>query len=101
MALGVRSVRDAAQAARRGTTMIRSSSCSAIVSRLQLVPTPRTFLRMAGEIPFRPLDDPGGHPAVRLDLLQEPELLCEWLVPRHGQRLSILMSRRRGMTRSR
>src|SRR5438094_2238854 len=70
-------------------------------SRLQLVPPPGPLLRMAGETPFRPLDDPRGHTPVRLDRPEETEFLCVRLVLRHGQRLSILMSRLRGITRSR
>src|SRR5713226_8997062 len=84
MARGVRSVRDAAHAARRGTIIIRSSSCSAMVSCLQFVPAPRTFLRMADEIPLRSLDDPGGDAAVRLHGLHEPQFLRVRLVSRHG-----------------
>src|SRR6266571_1675621 len=75
IARGVRSVREAAQAARKGITMMRSSSCSAMSSRLQLVPPPGAFLRVAGEAALRALDDPGGDAAVRLDRPQESELL--------------------------
>src|SRR6267143_607925 len=84
IALGVRSVRAAAHAFRKGTTMMRSSSCSAIGSRLQFVPAPRPLLRMAGEISLRPLDDPGGHAPIRLHGLHEAQLLRERLVLRHG-----------------
>src|SRR3989441_7777869 len=80
--------------------MMRSSSCSAMTSRLQLVPSPRPLLRVARETPFRPLDDPRGDAAVRLDRPEETELLRIRLVPRHDQRLSILMSRLRGINRS-
>src|SRR6059036_3091176 len=81
--------------------MMRSSYCSAMASRLQLVPPPGAFLRVAGEASLRALDDPGGDAAVRLDGPQEAELLRIRLVPSHRQRLSILMSRLRGITRSR
>src|SRR2546421_4064975 len=83
-ALGVRSVRLAAHALRRGTTMIRSSSCSAMASRLQLVAAPGPLLRMAGEVPLRPLDDPRGHTPIRFDGPHQTELLCVRLVLRHG-----------------
>src|SRR5207249_2249450 len=82
-ARGVRSVRLAAHALRRGTTMIRSSSCSAMASRLQLVAAPRPLLRMAGEVPLRPLDDPRGHTPIRFDGLHQAELLRVRLVLRH------------------
>src|SRR5439155_1145028 len=58
-------------------------SCSAMASRLQLVAAPRPLLRMAGEVPLRPLDDPRGHTPIRFDGLHQAELLRVRLVLRH------------------
>src|SRR5512136_1626530 len=87
IARGARSVREAAHAARSGTTRIRSSSSPAMASHLQLVAAPAALLGMPRELSLRALHDPGRDAPVRLDAPQEPQLLRVGLVLRHGQRL--------------